>query len=182
MATESPAGKARSKLEKVVSPALDKVIKNSAWRKHSKLAQEAKAAIEKLGANSLEAAATAFESPLYEDNSLCYSAANAELILQPLIGACETAYPKVVEPALDCLQKLIAHGHLRGEMDTLTPDNKLLLEVRFPSPFLQQVELCSLRIGSLLGRLCCAVRFNAGIEIKSLCPCKIIPILICRKF
>ncbi|XP_024380354.1 brefeldin A-inhibited guanine nucleotide-exchange protein 3 [Physcomitrium patens] len=129
MATESPAGKARSKLEKVVSPALDKVIKNSAWRKHSKLAQEAKAAIEKLGANSLEAAATAFESPLYEDNSLCYSAANAELILQPLIGACETAYPKVVEPALDCLQKLIAHGHLRGEMDTLTPDNKLLLEV-----------------------------------------------------
>jgi brefeldin A-inhibited guanine nucleotide-exchange protein len=131
MATEAPAGKAHTKLERVVSPALEKVIKNSSWRKHSKLTQEAKAAIDKLAANDLEAAASEFESPLYEDNGLCYSLANAELILQPLIGACETTYPKIVEPALDCLQKLIAHGHLRGDMDTLTPDNKLLLEVQF---------------------------------------------------
>lgn len=147
MATETPGAKARSKLEKVVSPALDKVIKNSAWRKHSKLVQEAKAAIEKLAVNDLEAAASALESPLYEDNGLCYSAANAELLLQPLIGACETGYPRVVEPALDCLQKLIAHGHLRGDMDTLTPDNKLLLEVSLHFP--------------LLGRLSCAVSREA---------------------
>lgn len=138
MATEASAGgKAHTKLARVVAPALERVIKNSAWRKHNKLVQEAKAAIDKLAGNDLEAAASAFESPLYEDNGLCYSAANAELILQPVIGACETQSPRVVEPALDCLQKLIAHGHLRGDMDLLTPDNKLLLEVRvgfcFPS-------------------------------------------------
>ena len=129
MATEAPAVKAHSKLERVVSPALERVIQNSSWRKHNKLVQEAKTTIAKLAGNDLQAAVIAFESPLYEDNGLCYSAANAELILQPLIGACETQYPRVVEPALDCLQKLIAHGHLRGDMDSLTPDNKLLLEV-----------------------------------------------------
>ena len=129
MATAAPPAGGHSKLEKVVAPALDKVIKNAAWRKHGKLVQDCKVAIDKLAGNDLEAVANALESPLYDDNGLCYSGANADLILQPLIGACETAYPKVVEPALDCLQKLIAHGHLRGEMDTLTPDNKLLLEV-----------------------------------------------------
>ena len=119
MATGGGASsKAHWRLEKVVAPALDKIIKNAAWRKHNKLV-----------GTELVAAATALDSPLYDDNGLCYNGSNADLILQPLIGACETSYPKVVEPALDCLQKLIAHGHLRGEMDSLTPDNKLLLEV-----------------------------------------------------
>ena len=136
-AAAAAAGKTHTKLEKVVVPALEKVIKSSSWGKHRKLVQEAKSAIDKLsGSADLEAAASAFESPLHGDNGACYSAANAELILQPLIGACETQAPRVVEPALDWLQKLIAHGHLRGDMDSLTPDNKLLLEVSLLIPLL----------------------------------------------
>ncbi|CAK9230341.1 unnamed protein product [Sphagnum troendelagicum] len=125
-----------NKLQTVVSEALDKVIKNAAWRKHGKLVQDCKAALEKLASSSSEpeigvngGGGGGAESPLFDDKGQCYKDVQAEIILLPLISACETAYPKVVEPALDCLQKLIAHGHLRGEMDTLTPDSKLLLQV-----------------------------------------------------
>ncbi len=127
-----------NKLQTVVSEALDKVIKNAAWRKHGKLVQDCKAALEKLASSSSEqpeigvnGGGGGAESPLFDDKGQCYKDVQAEIILLPLISACETVYPKVVEPALDCLQKLIAHGHLRGEMDTLTPDSKLLLQVCF---------------------------------------------------
>jgi brefeldin A-inhibited guanine nucleotide-exchange protein len=126
-----------NKLQTVVSEALDKVIKNAVWRKHGKLVQDCKAVLEKLASSSSEpeigvnGGGGGAESPLFDDKGQCYKDVQAEIILLPLISACETAYPKVVEPALDCLQKLIAHGHLRGEMDTLTPDSKLLLQVCF---------------------------------------------------
>ncbi|KAJ4951655.1 hypothetical protein NE237_028487 [Protea cynaroides] len=41
--------------------------------------------------------------------------AEAELILQPLRLAFETKILKLVEPALDCLHKLIAYDHLEGD-------------------------------------------------------------------
>ncbi|XP_062190117.1 brefeldin A-inhibited guanine nucleotide-exchange protein 5-like [Phragmites australis] len=39
----------------------------------------------------------------------------AELVLQPLRLAFETKHLKLVEPALDCLHKLIAYDHLEGD-------------------------------------------------------------------
>ncbi|KAF0905978.1 hypothetical protein E2562_008999 [Oryza meyeriana var. granulata] len=39
----------------------------------------------------------------------------AELVLQPLRVAFETKHVKLVEPALDCLHKLIAYDHLEGD-------------------------------------------------------------------
>ncbi|CAL5062155.1 unnamed protein product [Urochloa decumbens] len=39
----------------------------------------------------------------------------AELVLQPLRLAVETKHVKLVEPALDCLHKLIAYDHLEGD-------------------------------------------------------------------
>ncbi|CAN6199456.1 unnamed protein product [Urochloa humidicola] len=39
----------------------------------------------------------------------------AELVLQPLRLAVETKHIKLVEPALDCLHKLIAYDHLEGD-------------------------------------------------------------------
>lgn len=39
----------------------------------------------------------------------------AELVLQPLRLAFETKHVKLVEPALDCLHKLIAYDHLEGD-------------------------------------------------------------------
>ncbi|CAM6091423.1 unnamed protein product [Calypogeia fissa] len=175
---------ANSKLAKVVAPALDKVVKNAAWRKHGKLVADCKAVLDKFASPDLapvpvpvaapvpvqspsppptpsssasgeaptngndvappengEAGAASsgatgteqvpeFDSPLFDENK-CYSLADAELIITPLCEACETLTPKVVEPALDCFQKLIAHGHLRGEMDTGSDagGGKLLLQV-----------------------------------------------------
>ncbi|CAI9765193.1 unnamed protein product [Fraxinus pennsylvanica] len=67
------SSEADSRLNIVLVPALDKIIKNASWRKHSKLATE------------------------------------------------------FAEPALDAVQKLIAHGYLRGEADPNGgPDAKLL--------------------------------------------------------
>ena len=54
---------------------------------------------------------------LYDDSHGGLSIKDTEFILHPLHAACETLSPKVVEPALDCFQKMVAHGHLRGEMD-----------------------------------------------------------------
>jgi guanine nucleotide-exchange factor len=39
----------------------------------------------------------------------------ADLVLQPLRLAVETKHVKLVEPALDCLHKLIAYDHLEGD-------------------------------------------------------------------
>ncbi|KAJ7513781.1 hypothetical protein O6H91_23G014100 [Diphasiastrum complanatum] len=118
-----------SRLGQVIGPALDKIIKNASWRKHSKLVQDCKAVMEKLEKLSSGDEASdpapqngvaeiqALQSPLC-DGSLRFSVADAEFILQPLITACDTQALKVVEPALDCFQKLIAHGHLKGDVDT----------------------------------------------------------------
>ncbi|KAL3698152.1 hypothetical protein R1sor_012228 [Riccia sorocarpa] len=133
-----------SKLAKVVAPALDKVVKNAAWRKHGKLVQDCKAVMDKFAslpeaasphpppapttapaeatspdakdnstASSDEPTASPVpnenEGPLFDDGK-CLTAAESELILLPLFEACDTLATKVVEPALDCIQKLIAHG------------------------------------------------------------------------
>ncbi|KAI3796526.1 hypothetical protein L1987_39200 [Smallanthus sonchifolius] len=56
--------------------------------------------------------------------------AESELILSPFINACSSGNVKIAEPALDCIQKLIAHGYLHGEADpTGGPDAKLLAKL-----------------------------------------------------
>jgi hypothetical protein len=68
--------------------------------------------------------------PILFDGEAAVSHGDAELILRPLQLACETSSVKIVEPVLDLIQKLVAHSHLRGEVDIgTTPDTKLLQEV-----------------------------------------------------
>eukprot|EP01018_Ginkgo_biloba_P032255 Gb_26513 [translate_table: standard] len=119
-----------SRLGRLVGPALDKIIKNAAWRKHSKLVQQCKAVLDKLAtlSDSETASPNAFESCLF-NNQFCFSSSDAEFILQPLLMACETGYIKVVEPALGCIQKLVMHSHLRGEVDNSNDGNPILLEI-----------------------------------------------------
>ena len=38
------------------------------------------------------------------DGPVSFSLANAEIILQPLIAACDSGFVKMVEPAMDCIQ------------------------------------------------------------------------------
>ncbi len=67
-----------NKLQTVVSEVLDKVIKNAAWRKHGKLVQDCKAALEKLASSSSEpeigvnGGGGRVESPLFDDKGQCY--------------------------------------------------------------------------------------------------------------
>ncbi|XP_052194866.1 brefeldin A-inhibited guanine nucleotide-exchange protein 2-like [Diospyros lotus] len=132
---------ADSGLNQVLIPALDKIIKNGSWRKHSKLVHQCKSVLERLSSNN----ATTPLSPTSPENQsepdpaslpgvindggpIEFSLADSEFILGPIISAASSGNLKIADPALDCLQKLIAHGYLRGEADTVGggPESKLL--------------------------------------------------------
>ncbi|KAK7299778.1 hypothetical protein RJT34_10605 [Clitoria ternatea] len=99
-----------SRCGRVLGPSLDKIIKNAAWRKHSHLVSSCKSTLDKL--ESLSESEGDTQSPLSG-----FPSSDAEYILQPLFLALDSAYPKVVEPALECTFKLFSLGHIRGEID-----------------------------------------------------------------
>ncbi|OVA00689.1 hypothetical protein BVC80_9085g106 [Macleaya cordata] len=96
---------------RILGPSLDKIIKNVAWRKHAHLVSACKSALDKLE--------TLTDSPDPNPNSpiFGYSLADAESFLQPLILAIDSASVKVVDPALECVFKLLSQGLIRGEID-----------------------------------------------------------------
>ncbi|KAE8665779.1 Brefeldin A-inhibited guanine nucleotide-exchange protein 2 [Hibiscus syriacus] len=126
------SSEADSRLSQVVAPALEKIIKNASWRKHSKLAHQCKSLLEKLTTKlpllpSDSEPDNSIPGPLHDGGQVEYSLAESETILSPLINACATAFDKIVDPAVDCIQKLIAYGYLRGEADpTVGPEAQLL--------------------------------------------------------
>ncbi|RDX65383.1 Brefeldin A-inhibited guanine nucleotide-exchange protein 4, partial [Mucuna pruriens] len=106
-----------SRCGRVVGPSLDKIIKNAAWRKHSHLVSSCKSTLDKL--ESLSESETSpgdIQSPLSG-----LSSTDADSVLQPLFLALDSAYPKVVEPALECTFKLFSLGLICGEINR--PDN-----------------------------------------------------------
>lgn len=92
----------------VLGPALDKIIKNVAWRKHSHLVSACKSALDRLHSLADDSHDPTSCSPLYG-----LSPSDADFLLQPLIMAIESASPKVVEPALDCAYRLFSFGLIR---------------------------------------------------------------------
>lgn len=52
---------------------------------------------------------------------------SAEKYFLPFELACQSKSPRIVVTALDCLQKLIAYGHLTGNVSDSTDPNKLLI-------------------------------------------------------
>ncbi|TYH58718.1 hypothetical protein ES332_D08G173900v1 [Gossypium tomentosum] len=118
------SSEADSRLSQVVARTLEKIIKNASWRKHSKLAHQCKALLERLTSPSDSPLASpdsepenSIPGPLHDGGAVEYSLFESEFILGPLINACATAFNKIVDPAVDCIQKLIAYGYLRGEAD-----------------------------------------------------------------
>lgn len=102
-----------SRCGRVLGPSLDKIIKNAAWRKHSHLVSSCKSTLDKLESLSeSESSSGDTQSPL-----LGLSSSDAEYVLQPLFLALDSAYAKVVEPALECTFKLFSLGLLCGEID-----------------------------------------------------------------
>ncbi|KAK1376293.1 Brefeldin A-inhibited guanine nucleotide-exchange protein 2 [Heracleum sosnowskyi] len=124
---------ADSRLTQTLTPALEKIIKNGSWRKHSKLVHQCKSLLERLANSSSSESPFSPHSPdspsdadtsaslpgvLYDTGTSEFSLADSEIILTPLINSLTSGNVKIAEPALDCIQKLIAHGILRGEADT----------------------------------------------------------------
>ncbi|KAI3719383.1 hypothetical protein L6452_20280 [Arctium lappa] len=130
-------------INNILVPALEKIIKNSSWRKNSKLAHESKSVLEHITSSekppptSQDNQSDVDTSPqppvpgvLHDSGTNELTLAESELILSPIINACSSGNIKIAEPALDCIQKLIAHGYLRGEADpTGGPDAKLLAKL-----------------------------------------------------
>lgn len=112
-ASQTLGGPSRS--GRVIGPSLDKIIKNAAWRKHSGLVSACKSTLDKLE--------TLSDSPNPDLTSAIFglSRGDAEFVLQPLILALESAYAKVVEPALDCAFKLFSFNLVRAEIDRPDP-------------------------------------------------------------
>ncbi|KAF9684738.1 hypothetical protein SADUNF_Sadunf04G0149600 [Salix dunnii] len=97
-----------SRCGRALGPSLDKIVKNAAWRKHSLLVSSCKSVLDKL--ESLTDSIS--HSPLFG-----ISPSDAEFVLHPILLALDSAYPKVVDPALECLVKLFSSGLIRGEID-----------------------------------------------------------------
>jgi brefeldin A-inhibited guanine nucleotide-exchange protein len=123
------SSEADSRLSQVLSPALEKIIKNASWRKHSRLAHECKSVLEKLASPSKPEAEpdSSGPGPLHDGGTTEYSLADSESILSPLINAANSGVLKIADPAVDCIQKLIAYGYLRGEADPSGGDEAKLL-------------------------------------------------------
>ncbi|GFP82278.1 brefeldin a-inhibited guanine nucleotide-exchange protein 3 [Phtheirospermum japonicum] len=128
---------ADSRLNQVLIPALDKIIKSASWRKHAKLAAECKSVVEHLTSPNQNPTPTTppvspsgqsdFDASSHSGVLLDLSLAESDITLSPLINALAANYAKASEPALDAVQKLIAHGYLHGEADPSGgPDAKLL--------------------------------------------------------
>ncbi|KAI3851641.1 hypothetical protein MKW92_012998 [Papaver armeniacum] len=139
------SSEADSRLSLVLTPALEKIIKNASWRKHSKLAHECKSVIDRLSSSS-SAAANEVKSPstphspteselntanipgpLHDGGPIEFTLSESESILSPLITACGSGFLKIADPALDAIQKLIAHGYIRGEADPSGGPDSILL-------------------------------------------------------
>ncbi|CAF5220620.1 unnamed protein product, partial [Rotaria magnacalcarata] len=53
---------------------------------------------------------------------------NAEKYFLPFELACASNHPRMVDTALDCLQKLLLHGHLIGSATDPIDPSKLLID------------------------------------------------------
>ncbi|KAE8660847.1 hypothetical protein F3Y22_tig00116951pilonHSYRG00963 [Hibiscus syriacus] len=131
------SAEADSRVSQLVVPALKKIIKGASWRKHSKLSQQCKSLLKELTSPMTTPLSPSdsepenlIPDPINDGGQVEYSLAESESILSPLINACATSFNKIVDPAIDCIQKLIANGYLRGEADpTGGPEAQLLAKL-----------------------------------------------------
>ncbi|KAL0271750.1 UNVERIFIED_CONTAM: hypothetical protein PYX00_008747 [Menopon gallinae] len=109
-------------LERILS---DKDIKKS---HHSQLKRACEVALEEIKAelkNSSNENTTSSALPLPKRDSTSVS---AEKYFLPFELACQSKASRIVVTALDCLQKLIAYGHLTGNVPDSTTQGKLLID------------------------------------------------------
>lgn len=127
---------------RVIGPSLDKIIKNAAWRKHTFLVSACKSVLDKLE--------TLSDSPDSSSPLFGLSNSDSDAVLQPLLLSLDTAYAKVVEPALDCSFKLFSLSLLQGEVCSSSPDSLLYKLIHAISKVCgigeESIELAVLRV------------------------------------
>ena len=72
-----------------------------------------------------ETTSTALPLPKSSDST---NSINAEKYFLPFELACQSKTPRIVVTALDCLQKLIAYGHLTGNIPDSANPGKFLID------------------------------------------------------
>ncbi|KAM7476342.1 hypothetical protein LguiB_023585 [Lonicera macranthoides] len=115
------------RLYQLLTPPLEKIIKTgSSWRKNSKLIHQCKSLLERI--NSPNKPPLSPPSPNQSHSDISpplpgfiseFSLSDSEFLLSPFINACTSGTTKIADPALDCIQKLIAHGLLKGQADSI---------------------------------------------------------------
>ncbi|XLS50419.1 hypothetical protein HN51_011096 [Arachis hypogaea] len=96
-----------SRCGRVLGPSLDKIIKNAAWRKHFHLVAACKSTLDKLESVSESESESTTSGTNQSPSPLSgLPSTDVEQVLQPLIVALDSAYLKVVDPALECTFKL----------------------------------------------------------------------------
>uniref|UniRef100_A0A1J3DBS8 Brefeldin A-inhibited guanine nucleotide-exchange protein 1 n=1 Tax=Noccaea caerulescens TaxID=107243 RepID=A0A1J3DBS8_NOCCA len=127
---------------RIIGPSLDKIIKNAAWRKHTFLVSACKSVLDKLE--------TLSDSPDSSSPLFGLSNSDSDAVLQPLLLSLDTAYAKVVEPALDCSFKLFSLSLLQGEVCSSSPDSLLYKLIHAISKVCgigeESIELAVLRV------------------------------------
>uniref|UniRef100_A0A146LI66 Brefeldin A-inhibited guanine nucleotide-exchange protein 2 n=2 Tax=Lygus hesperus TaxID=30085 RepID=A0A146LI66_LYGHE len=107
----------------------DKEIKRS---NHSQLKKACEVALEEivkeLKENEGKSAAPSTSSTLPQPREGGKDVISAEKYFLPFELACQSKSPRIVVTALDCLQKLIAYGHLTGNIPDSTTPGKLLID------------------------------------------------------
>ncbi|BET03204.1 brefeldin A-inhibited guanine nucleotide-exchange protein [Nesidiocoris tenuis] len=107
----------------------DKEIKRS---NHSQLKKACELALEEINKelkekdgkiNSTQSTSSTLPQPREGSNEI-----SAEKYFLPFELACQSKSPRIVVTALDCLQKLIAYGHLTGNIPDSTTPGKLLID------------------------------------------------------
>ncbi|GFY92449.1 SEC7-like guanine nucleotide exchange family protein [Actinidia rufa] len=99
------SSEADSRLNQVLVPALEKIVKNGSWRKHSKLVHQCKSVLDRLTSPEKS-------SPL----SPASPDAQSDTDTSSLPGVLHDGGP--IEYSLAESEKLVAHGYLRGEADS----------------------------------------------------------------
>lgn len=116
--------------EMFITRALEKILNDREIRRsyHSQLRKACEVALEEIKNEIKDQAPSEQEISSALPLPKGQAGLEAERYLLPFELACQSKSPRIVMTALDCIQKLIAYGHLTGHLPDPTEPSKLLID------------------------------------------------------
>ncbi|CAN8006505.1 unnamed protein product [Ixodes pacificus] len=116
--------------EMFITRALEKILNDREIRRsyHSQLRKACEVALEEIKNETKDQAPSVQETSSALPLPKGQAGLEAERYLMPFELACQSKSPRIVVTALDCIQKLIAYGHLTGHLPDPTNPSKLLID------------------------------------------------------